>query len=392
MIPRPLNTRMQPFGVSIFTEMSRLAALHDAVNLSQGFPDFDGPGWVKDAAVRAIREGRNQYVPSHGTRTLREALVRVQESRYGLRWDPEAEVTVHSGATEAIFSTILALVEPGDEVIVFEPFYDSYPPAVATAGGVARYVSLRFPDFDLPREEVAAAFTERTKLLVLNTPQNPCGKVFTREELAFLADLCREHDVLVLTDEVYEYLTFDGAEHVPIASLPGMRERTVTISSSAKTFSLTGWKVGFSFTPEEIAQAIRLTHQFVTFCTPAPFQFAAAEGFDRIDEYLPVLREEYEERRSLLYETLRAAGFRMPPAPRGSYFMLADFTPFGFDDDLEFCTFLTREIGVAAVPVSFFYEGRREGRNLARFAFCKTLGAIREAGERLRGLERRRRP
>jgi N-succinyldiaminopimelate aminotransferase len=381
---------MQPFGVSIFSEMSRLAIEHDAINLSQGFPDFDGPEWLKEAAIRAIREGRNQYVPSHGARTLRQALAGVQEARYGLTWDPESEVTVYSGATEAIFSAIVALVEPGDEVICLEPFYDSYPPSVAMAGGKTRYVSLRFPDFSLPREELAAAFSRRTRLLVLNTPQNPCGKVFDREELAFVAELCRKHDTIVLTDEVYEFLTFDGAEHVPMATLPGMRDRTVTVSSTAKTFSLTGWKVGFSFACGEITRAIRLSHQFVTFCTAPPFQLAMAEGFARLDSYLPELRREYTERRDLLYGILRDVGFRMASPPRGSYFILADFSPFGFGDDLDFCTFLTREIGVAAVPPSHFWADRRSGRNLARFAFCKTLETIARAGERLRRLERHR--
>jgi N-succinyldiaminopimelate aminotransferase len=384
-----LNSRMRPFGVSIFTEMSRLAAEHGALNLSQGFPDFDGPDAVKEAAVRAIREGRNQYVPSHGTQTLRESLARMTAGRYGLDWDPETEVTVFSGATEAIFSSVVALVEPGDEVVCLEPFYDSYAPSVVTAGGTPRFVRLDFPDFALPRERLREVVGERTKVLVLNTPMNPAGKVFDREELAFLAELCIENDVIVLSDEVYEFLTFDGAEHVPIATLPGMRERTVTLSSTAKTFSLTGWKVGYGFASKELTHAIRMTHQFVTFCTPPPFQLAMAEAFDHLDEHLPALREEYTERRDLLYDILADTGFRLGPKPRGSYFLLADFTPFGFDDDREFCHFLTREIGVAAVPPSFFYEGRGSGRNLARFSFCKSLETLREAGKKLERLKER---
>jgi len=383
MDAREPNRRMRPFGVSVFTEMSRIAAEHDAINLSQGFPDFDGPEAVREAAVRAIREGRNQYVPSHGTATLREALARNASRRYALDYDPDAEVTVTSGATEAIFSTILALVEPGDEVLLLEPTYDSYAPSVVMAGGTPRYVSLRFPEFRLPQEELAHAFNDRTRLLVLNNPQNPTGKVFDREELELLAGLCREHDVLALSDEVYEYLTYDGARHVPLATVDGMRERTVFVSSTAKTLNLTGWKVGFAFAPAPLAEAIRLTHQYVTFCTPGPFQLAVAGAIERLDEHLPGLRQEYTKRRDLLYSILAEAGFRLGPPPRGSYFVLADFSPFGFDDDREFCAFLAREIGVAAIPPSYFYRDRRGGRSLARFSFCKRLETLRAAGARL---------
>lgn len=377
------NKRMQPFGVSIFSEMSRLAIEHQAINLSQGFPDFDGPAPVKEAAIRAIRAGKNQYVPSHGARSLRQALARNNARRYGLEHDPESEITVYSGATEAIFSTIMALVEPGDEVICLEPFYDSYAPSIVMAGGTPRFVQLEFPDFALPQAELEAAFNDRTRLLILNTPQNPTGKMFDRDELGAIAALCRKHDVLVMTDEVYEYLTFDDNRHIPMASIDGMRDRTVMISSTAKTFSLTGWKVGYSFASAEVSSAIRLSHQFITFCTAPPFQEAMAEAFDTLDDYLPQLTSEYAERRDLLYQILGDAGFRMGPKPAGSYFVLADFTPFGFDDDRAFCEFLTTEIGVAAVPPSYFYSERRGGRNLARFAFCKETATLEAAAERL---------
>ncbi len=387
MIDHAWNARLRPFGVSIFTEMSRLAVEHDAINLSQGFPDFDGPGPIKDAAVRAIREGRNQYVPSHGVATLRTALAENFESRYGVAYDADREVTVHSGATEAIFSTLMALLSPGDEAIVLEPFYDSYAPAITSAGATPRYVPLTFPDFAIPEDELAAAFNDRTRVLILNTPQNPTGRVFQRRELEIVARLAREHDVVVVSDEVYEYLTFGEAPHIPIASLDGMRDRTVTISSTAKTFSLTGWKVGFTFASESLAEAIRMTHQYVTFCTPGPFQLAMADAIANLDAYLPELRREYTERRDLLHRILTETGFRMAPPPEGSYFILADITPFGFEDDLEFCRFLARDIGVAAVPPSFFYVDRRGGRNLVRFSFCKTLETLRLAGEKLARLK-----
>lgn len=387
MTHSPHNTRLQPFGVSIFSEMSRLAVEHDAINLSQGFPDFDGPEPIKRAAERAIREGKNQYVPSHGTASLREALAADAASRYGHDYDVDREITVFAGATEAIASSILALVAPGDEVVCLEPYYDSYAPCVTMAGGTPRYVALEFPDFALDEAALDAACNDRTRMIVLNTPQNPTGKVFSRDELETIARIARKYDTLVLADEVYEHLVFDDNEHLPIASLDGMRERTVRISSTAKTFSLTGWKVGFAYADAPLTEAIRLSHQYVTFCTPAPFQLAMAEAIGALDTYGPELRADYLPRRDALMRILGNAGFRLGPPPAGSYFVLADFSPFGFDDDLEFCTFLAREIGVAAVPPSFFYDERRGGRHLARFAFCKSIEALEAAGQRLTKLK-----
>lgn len=377
--------KLVPFGVSIFSEMTALANQHGAINLSQGFPDFDGPDWLKEAACQAVREGPNQYAPSHGLPVLRQAIADKTRRMYGLSYDVDTEVTVYSGGTEAIFSTLSGLLDEGDEVVLFEPFYDSYPACVAMSGATARYVPLRWPDFSFDTAELAAAFNERTRLIMLNTPNNPSGKVFSLGEMEIIADLARRHDTFVVTDEVYEHILFDGHRHVPFASLPGMRERTVTISSTAKTFSMTGWKIGYTLAPPELSRAARSAHQFVTFCTAPPLQVAMAAGINRIEEYLPDLDREYGERREVLLEVLQRVGFKVRP-PQGTYFVLADFTPFGFDDDVAFCRHLTTEIGVAAIPPSAFYMHKEHGRHLVRFAFCKNVQTLQAAGERLQAL------
>lgn len=380
--------KLVPFGVSIFSEMTQLANAHQAVNLSQGFPDFDGPDWLKEAAVRAIHEGPNQYAPSHGLPALRKAIAEKTRRVYGLDYDADTEVTVLSGATEAIHSCFAGLLDPGDEVILFEPFYDSYPACAAMAGATVRYVPLRWPDMSFDDAALAAAFNERTRFILVNTPNNPSGKVFTRAELERIAELAKKHDTLVLTDEVYEHIIFDGHEHVCVASLPGMRERTVVISSTAKTFSMTGWKIGYVLAPAPLAKAVRSAHQFVTFCSASPLQAAMAEAVARTDDYLPVLAREYEERRRVLHDILRDVGFGVT-MPQGTYFILADIRPFGFDDDAQFCRMLTAEHGVATIPASAFYEHKEEGRFLARFAFCKNVETLREAGRRLQPLRSR---
>lgn len=382
----PLKRALEPFGESIFTPMSRLAHQAGALNLGQGFPDFDGPDFIVDAALEAMRSGRNQYAPSHGVARLRHAIAAKANRLYGLVFDAEAEVTVFSGATEAIFSSIMALVEAGEEVVVFEPYYDSYPACTAMAGGRCRFVSLEVPDFALDPDRLEGVLNERTKLIVLNTPMNPSGKVFTREELEVVADLAVKHDAYVLSDEVYEHLTFDGAEHIPIARLSGMRERTVTVSSTGKTFSMTGWKVGWALAPPPLSRAIRASHQFVTYSTATPLQHAMAAALEKADDYYDTFRADYLERRDLLLEVLREAGFNVL-TPRGTYFALADITPFGFLDDRAFCEHMIRRVGVAAIPPSYFYHRRRAGKNLARFAFCKTKEALREAGRRLKELK-----
>ncbi len=383
----PVKAALEPFGVTVFTEFTALANQHQAINLSQGFPDFDGPQLVIDAATRAMAAGSNQYAPSHGVPELRRAVADKSHRFYGLQPDADSEVTVFSGATEAIFSSIMALVEPGDEVVMIEPTYDSYAPSVAMAGGVARFVAPPSPNFRLDEQLLDAAMGPRTKLLLLNTPNNPTGRVYDRRELQAVARCAQRHDCYVLCDEVYEHLVFGQAQHLPLASLPGMWERCVTISSTAKTFSFTGWKIGYAVAPAPLTRAIRMSHQFVTFCTATPLQHAMAQAIEQSDDYYPRFQRAYDRRRALLLDHLRAVGFRVIE-PQGTYFVLAEFERFGFDDDEAFCRFLTAEIGVAAIPVSAFYHQRRGGRNLVRFAFCKRRAVLEQAGERLLSLKR----
>jgi len=384
----PVKRSLVPFGVSVFTEFTALANRHGAINLSQGFPDFDGPGHLAEAAFDAMRAGHNQYAPSHGVPELREAIAGKVQRLYGLTADPDAEVTVFSGATEALFSSIMALVEPGDEVVLFEPTYDSYPPCVAMAGGRVRTIPLRPPSFELDVDELAAATSDRTKLIVVNTPNNPTGKVFSRDELLAVAEVATRHGAYVLTDEVYEHLTYDGHRHVPLATLPGMRDRTITISSTAKTFSMTGWKIGYAVAAPPLSAAIRMAHQFVTFATATPLQHAMAQAIDRSDDYYRTFLAEYDHRRQVMLDYLQRTGFSIVP-PQGTYYVMADITQLGFDDDVAFCRYLPREVGVAAIPVSAFYQDRGEGRHLVRFAFCKRLELLHRAGERLLALESR---
>ena len=384
--PRPyLSSRLQGFGTTVFTEITELATRHGAVNLGQGAPDFDGPDFIKEAAIEAIRGGRNQYCRMFGIPELNQAISRHQKRFYDLAYDADAEITVTSGATEAIFSTILALLEEGDEIVFFEPFYDSYRPAVALAGARERVVTLRAPDFHYDPAALEAAIGERTRAILLNTPHNPTGKVFTREELEHIAALARKHDLLVISDEVYEHLVFEG-EHIPIATLPGMWDRTITISSAGKTFSFTGWKIGWTCAPPEITRAIRTVHQFVTFCNSAPFQPAMARALDAGDDFYDTFLADYRERREHLCRGLAEVGFDVL-TPAGTYFVLADIRPLGYDDDVTFCRELPERVGVAAIPPTAFYVNKEEGRHLVRFGFCKSLELLDEAVRRLRGLE-----
>jgi aspartate/methionine/tyrosine aminotransferase len=371
--------------------MSRLAAEHGAVNLGQGFPDFPGPDFVKEAAVAAIRADHNQYAISHGVPRLRRAIAATWQRQHGRAVDPDGEITVGSGATELLLDAMLALVNPGDEVILFEPCYDSYAPDVLMAGGLPRFVRLEPPDWRFDRQALAESFTPRTKLLLVNTPHNPTGKMFTREELTFIGSLCRQHDVLVLTDEVYEQIRFDGAEHLPIATLPGMWERTLTLNSTGKTFSMTGWKIGYAVGPAELNRAVRAAHQFVTFATATPFQEAMATALETALErdYYETLRREYTERRDGLRQALESAGLPTLPV-QGAYFLMADFSSLPYSDDVSFCRFLTAEIGVAAIPPSAFYADPAAAPRLARFCFAKTPETLRAAAERLRHLRDRR--
>ncbi|HYO50561.1 MAG TPA: methionine aminotransferase [Chloroflexia bacterium] len=382
--------RVHPIGVSIFSEMSRLALEHQAVNLSQGFPDFPAPDWLKEAAQEAIARDINQYAISHGATRLRKAIVAKAERRMGLHFDENRQVTVTSGATEAIFDTLQALVNPGDEVIVFEPYYDSYVPGIQIAGGVPRYVTLRPPDWRFDHDHLISLFNERTRAILVNTPHNPTGKVFGMDELELIAELCRRYDILAITDEVYEHLVFDDNEHVSLATLPGMRERTVTINSVAKTFSVTGWKVGYILAPPDLSEAIRRIHQFVTFASASPLQEAVAIAIESAEErgYYGTLLAEYTARLDKLASYLRAAGLR-PIRPQGTFFIMSDISHLGFEDDVHFARHMTSEVGVACIPPSAFYQDPANGANLARWCFAKRDATLDAAGERLHAWAKR---
>ncbi|MFD5231339.1 pyridoxal phosphate-dependent aminotransferase [Streptomyces qaidamensis] len=385
---RPLlNRRLAEFGTTIFAEMSALALSTGAINLGQGFPDTDGPEEIREAAVRALRDGRgNQYPPGPGVPELRTAVTAHQQRRYGLSYDPDTEVLVTAGATEAIAAALLALLEPGDEVIAFEPYYDSYAACIAMAGGRRVPVTLRAHEdegrFRLDLDELRDAVTDRTRLLLINTPHNPTGTVLTREELAAIAELAVERDLLVVTDEVYEHLVFDDAEHVPLATFPGMRERTVTISSSGKTFSFTGWKVGWLTAAPELVTAVRSAKQYLTYVSAGPFQYAVAEALSLPESYFTDFRADMLAKRDLLAAGLAEAGFRVF-RPSGTYFITTDIRPLGESDGFTFCRGLPERAGVVAIPNAVFYDHREEGAPFVRFAFCKRTGVLKEAAERL---------
>jgi N-succinyldiaminopimelate aminotransferase len=384
-----ISDKLKPFGTTIFSEMTKLALEHGAINLAQGFPDFEGPRAIHEAAKRALDAGENQYARSLGHPALVQAVADKYRALAGLDYDPLSEVVVFAGATEGIASSLLGLLNPGDEVILFEPFYDSYPAAVAFAGATPRYCTLRFPDFALDAGELARLFNERTRLILLNSPHNPTGKVFTPAELEVIARLCRDHDVLAVTDEVYEHITYDGVKPVALASLPGMRERTLTLSSTGKTFSLTGWKIGWGVGAAPLVAAAQAAHQFVTFSVATPLQAAMAFAVREFrEEYFETLRREYAERRDFLVTELGGAGFEVS-VPKGAYFVLADFTrrfpTARFGDDRQVARMLCEKHGIAAIPPSVFYkQSPDEGRRLLRFAFCKKMETLEKAAERLR--------
>ncbi|MFF8409794.1 pyridoxal phosphate-dependent aminotransferase [Streptomyces omiyaensis] len=386
---RPLlNRRLAEFGTTIFAEMSALAARTGSINLGQGFPDTDGPEEVREAAVRALRDGHgNQYPPGPGVPELRTAIADHQRDRYGLEYDPDTEVLVTAGATEAIAASLLALVEPGDEVIALEPYYDSYAACVAMAGGTRVPVTLRPHEgrYVLDLDELRAAVTPRTRLILLNTPHNPTGTVLTRAELTAVAELAVERDLLVVTDEVYEHLVFDDAEHLPIASLPGMRERTVTIGSAGKTYSFTGWKVGWTTASPALTTAVRSAKQFLTYVSSGPFQYAVAEALRLPDAYYAGLRADLQAKRDLLGDGLAEAGFAVY-RPRGTYFVTTDIRPLGTGDGFAFCRALPERAGVVAIPNAVFYDHREAGAPFVRFAFCKRTEVLQEAVDRLKRL------
>lgn len=386
-----LTAKLQGFGTTIFAEMSALATATGSINLGQGFPDTDGPREVLDAAIDAINGGLNQYPPGPGMAVLREAIAAHQQRFYGVQYDPATEVLVTAGATEALAGALLGMLDTGDEVVVFDPMFDSYAPCIAMAGAIAKPVLLRPPSYQFDPAELTAAVTPKTKLILLNTPHNPTGRVFTREELQLIADLAIERDLVVITDEVYEHLVFDGAQHLSLASFPGMRERTLTISSGGKTFNTTGWKIGWLCGPPALVQAARTAKQFLTYVNGGPFQPAIALGLGLPDSFFHDTAADLQAKRDRLLPGLDAAGFTVYPTS-GTYFVTVDIRPLQPDGDgMAFCRALPQHCGVVAIPNEVLYANKAEGRHLVRFAFCKRLDVIDEAVTRLQSLGNRAR-
>ena len=388
-----LSDKVEHFTESVIREMTRQAMLHGAVNLAQGFPDFPAPAEIKKAAQDAIAADVNQYAITWGAKNLRNAIARQMQAWQGVAVDPEKQVTVCCGSTEAMISTLLAICNTGDEVVIFEPYYENYGPDSILSGAKPRFVKLRPPDslrgewtFDEP--ELRAAFHKHTKAIIVNTPNNPTGKVFTRAELELIRDLCVEFDVLAITDEIYEHILYDGTKHISMASLPGMEERTITINGMSKTYSVTGWRVGWTVAPPVIADAIRKVHDFLTVGAPAPLQDAGAAALSLPAQYYAGLAEGYRRRWDRLIPVLEEAGFQCFQ-PRGAYYVMTDIAAFGFSDDVAFTKYLVSEIGVAAVPGSSFYRDSKAGVQQVRFAFCKRDETLDEAATRLRKLKRR---
>ena len=378
------STRTRGFTESVIRAMTRLANEHGAINLAQGFPNFPAPGVLKEAAARAVCDDINQYAITWGAQRLRRALAQKYAQWYGMNVDPETQVTVTCGSTEAMASVLLATIDPGQEVVVFEPFYENYGPDTILCGAKPVFVPLN-PGEPLDLDRVKAAFSSRTRAIIVNTPNNPTGRVLNRKELEGIADLCRRHDAFAITDEIYEHIYYEG-EHIPIATLPDMAERTITISGASKTFSVTGWRVGTVISPASVAGAIRKVHDFLTVGAPAPLQEAIAVGMETLDRsYYDDLADGYRKRRAILYRGLIEAGFKCRK-PEGAYYILADFSDLSDAPDDEFARWLTAEIGVASVPGSSFYSRPELGRKIIRFAFCKTEPMLEEAVRRLAGL------
>lgn len=383
-----LSARLHPFGVTIFTEMTALAQDLGAINLGQGFPDWDGPDFIKQAAAESLAGGgADQYPAMAGIRELRQAIAARYGPLIGRRIDPDTEVTVTSGCTEALAASLLGLLEGGDEVVMISPFYDSYPVDVALAGAVPRHVTLRPPDFRLDPDELRTAFSDRTRAILVNTPHNPSGRMFDRDELGLVADLCEYYDAIAICDEVYEEITF-GPDHLRLATFPGMEERTVTLSSVGKTYSLTGWKVGWAIAPAPLTGAVRAAHQYLTFTTPTPVQHGAVAALRAAPSFYDELRAQYLSLRDLLAGGLAEIGFDVH-LPEGTYFMLAGYGRFSAEDDRSFARRLIEEVGVAVIPPSVFYHDPADGHGLVRFAFCKRPEVLAAALDRLSGLASR---
>jgi aspartate/methionine/tyrosine aminotransferase len=381
------SLKASQFTESVIREMTRLAHQHGAVNLSQGFPDFPAPAEIKQAACAAIAADINQYAVTWGAAGLRQAIAAQFTRRYAVPVDPDAQITVCCGATETMMATLLATVNPGDEVVVFEPFYENYGPDAIVSGATPRFVRLREPDWTFDPAELASAFSNRTRAIVINTPNNPTGKVFTRDELEAIAALCRKWDVLAITDEIYEHIVYDGHFHVPLSTLDGMAERTVTINGVSKTFSVTGWRIGWAIAPPALSGAIRKMHDFLTVGAPAPLQEAAAAALALPDSYYEHLAADYARRRDLLLGILERHGFTTY-LPSGAYYVMTDIARFGFEDDVACARYLVSEVGVAAVPGSSFYRDPAAGRTKLRFCFAKRDATMAEADRRLERLSR----
>ena len=382
-----ISRKAGAFTESVIREMTRLALEHGAMNLAQGFPDFAAPGAVKEAAQRAIAQDINQYAITWGAREFRQAIAARFLKDTGLAIDPEREITVTCGATEAMIASLLAVVDPGDEVVVFEPFYENYGPDAIICGATPRFVRLEPPDWTFDPAELRAAVNERTRALILNTPNNPTGKVFLREELEVIAEAALDSGAYVITDEIYQFITYEGARHLSMATLPGMRERTITLNALSKTYSVTGWRVGYAIAAPEVTGAIRKMHDFLTVGAAAPLQEAGVAALRLPDDYYRGLASDYERRRDRMLESLTSAGFRCFK-PRGAYYIMTDISGFGFPDDVEFARYLVNEIGVAVVPGSSFYQDPGLGRQQVRLCFSKTDATLDEAGRRLRRLKR----
>jgi aspartate/methionine/tyrosine aminotransferase len=383
-----LSWKAAQFTESVIREMTRLALHHKAVNLSQGFPDFPAPTLIKSAAQEAIAADINQYAITWGAKSLRNAIAeKFSRANVGMKIDPEREITVCCGSTEAMISSMLAVINPGDEVVVFEPFYENYGPDAILSGAAPRFVKLHAPDWTFDPAELAAAFGPKTRAIILNTPNNPTGKVFTRAELESIRDLCVRWNAYAITDEIYEHMLFDGAEHISMATLDGMRDRTITINALSKTYSVTGWRVGWAIASPEVTSAIRKVHDFLTVGAAAPLQEAGAVALQFPPEYYTTLASEYAQRRERLLGILTAAGFKCFK-PRGAYYIMTDISAFGFPDDVAFAKYLVTEIGVAAVPGSSFYRDPADGRTHLRFTFCKTEKTFQAAAERLARLKK----
>lgn len=379
------SKKAMQFTESVIREMTRLNQLYGGVNLSQGFPDFPAPAAIKEAACAAINADINQYAVTWGARPLREAIAAEFTRRYGLPVVADEQVTVCCGSTEAMMATMMAIIDPGDEVVIFEPFYENYGPDAILSGATPRYVTLREPDWAFDPDELAAAFNDRTKAIIINTPNNPTGKVFSRDELETIAALCRKWDAIAISDEIYEHIIYDGHTHIPIATIEGMADRTVTMNGLSKTYSVTGWRVGWTISPPSLTGAIRKVHDFLTVGAAAPLQEAGAVALGLPEEYYRQLAENYRVRRDVLLKTLERHHFTVYK-PYGAYYIMTDISAFGFADDIEFARYLVKDIGVAAVPGSSFYKTPGAGKTKLRFCFCKKDETLAEADRRMERL------